>query len=275
VLGELSGVVFLAHRQGPSTHHGSGNLAPMTALLGIDIGGSGIKGAPVDSETGEKLSARNRIPTPRPATPEAVADVVQQIVESFDAVDGPIGITFPAIVKNGVTLSAANVDASWIGVDADALFTRRCGRPVTVVNDADAAGIAEMAHGAGAGATGVVIVLTFGTGIGSGMFVDGRLVPNTEFGHLELHGDSAELYCSGRVKDEAGLSHEEWGDRVDEYLGHLERLFSPDLFIVGGGISKAFDSYADRLTCSAPVVPAAMRNHAGIIGAAMVAAAGD
>lgn len=245
----------------------------MTALIGIDIGGSGIKGAPVDPATGKKLTSRHRIPTPRPATPDAVADVVCEVIAAFPDVHGPVGITFPAIVKEGVTLSAANVDPSWIGVDADALFTERCGRPVTVVNDADAAAIAEMAHGAAAGVDGVVIVLTFGTGIGSGMFVDGRLIPNTELGHVQLHGDIAEAYCAGRIKDDAALTYPEWGDRVNEYLHHLVRVFSPDLFVIGGGISKEFDDFADRLTVPVEVVPAAMRNHAGIIGAAMVAAA--
>ena len=245
----------------------------MDPLLGIDIGGSGIKGAPVDTITGEMLTNRRRLETPHPATPDAVAGVVSQVVDSFADVDGPVGMTFPAIVKNGVTLSAANVDDAWIGVDAQALFSARCGRPVSVVNDADAAAIAEMAHGAGAGRSGVVIVLTFGTGIGSGMFVDRSLVPNTELGYLELHGGPVERYCAGRVKDEAGLTYDEWGDRVNEFLQHLERLFTPDLLVFGGGISKHFEEFMGRFDVDAEVVPAVMRNNAGIIGAAMVASA--
>lgn len=244
----------------------------MTALLGIDIGGSGIKGAPVDVERGVMLADRYRIDTPQPSTPGAVADVVAEIVAHFPDVGGPVGITFPAVVKRGVTLSAANVDERWIGTDADRLFTERCGRRVTVINDADAAAIAEMAHGSCAGRTGVVIVLTFGTGIGSGIFVDGVLLPNTELGHVELHGASAELYASGRIKDEQSLSYQEWGERVSEYLVYLERLFSPDLFVIGGGISKKFDQFLPYLGVSAEVMPATMRNNAGIIGAAMVAA---
>jgi len=243
----------------------------MDPLLGIDIGGSGIKGAPVDTITGEMLTKRLRLETPQPATPDAVAGVVSQVVNSFPDVDGPVGMTFPAIVKNGVILSAANVDDTWIGVDARALFSARCGRPVSVVNDADAAAIAEMSHGAGVGRSGVVIVLTFGTGIGSGMFVDGSLVPNTELGYLELHGGPVELYCAGRVKDDAGLTYDEWGDRVNEFLHHLERLFTPDLLVLGGGISKDFEEFMGRLDVDAEVVPAVMRNNAGIIGAAMVA----
>ncbi|HDH02776.1 MAG TPA: ROK family protein [Actinobacteria bacterium] len=244
----------------------------MEALLGIDIGGSGIKGAPVDSDQGEMLTKRWRIETPQPATPEAVAAAVGSVVRHFDDVSGPIGITFPAVVKNGVTLSAGNVDDAWIGTDAAALFADQCGRPVSVVNDADAAGIAEMAFGAGVGRDGVVIVLTFGTGVGSGTFSGGSLVPNTEFGLLELHGSTVEQYCAGRIKDEVGLTFGEWGDRVNELLVHLQRLFLPDLLVIGGGISKYFHEFSGRFDLSTDVLPATMRNDAGIIGAAMVAA---
>lgn len=237
--------------------------------LGIDIGGSGIKGAVVDVATGTLTTDRLRIPTPQPSTPAAVADTVAEIVRHFDW-RSPVGVTFPAIVRRGVILTAANVDDRWIGVDADAVFTERTGCEVTVLNDADAAGIAEIRTGAGRGQHGVVLVLTFGTGIGSGLFVDGVLVPNTELGHLELDGDVAEHRAAGRVQEEEGLSYREWGRRVNRYLLHLERLFAPDLFIVGGGISKRFDRFEDELEVSAPVVPAAHRNQAGIVGAAIV-----
>lgn len=226
----------------------------------------------MDPDDGRMLTKRWRIATPQPATPEAVAAAVGSVARQFDDVSGPIGITFPAVVENGVTLTAANVDDAWIGTDAVALFSEQCGRPVSVVNDADAAGIAEMAFGAGVGRDGVVIVLTFGTGIGSGMFLDGSLVPNTEFGLLELHGAPIEQYCAGRIKDEAGLTYNEWGDRVNELLTHVDRLFLPELLVIGGGISKYFDEFVGRFDVRPDVLPAGMRNDAGIIGAAMVAA---
>jgi polyphosphate glucokinase len=242
----------------------------MATSLGVDIGGSGIKGAVVDIGTGTLVTDRLRIPTPQPSTPDAVAETVAEIVRHFDWTGG-VGVTFPAIVRRGVILTAANVDDRWIGVDADAVFTERTGCQVAVLNDADAAGIAEIRVGAGRGRQGVVLVLTFGTGIGSGLFVDGVLVPNTELGHLELDGAVAEHRAAGRVKDEEGLSYTEWGTRVSRYLSHLERLFAPDLFIIGGGISKKFDQFRDVLDVDAPVLPAALRNQAGIVGAAMVA----
>jgi len=240
-------------------------------LLGIDIGGSGIKGAMVDVVRGELAGERLRIATPEPSKPPAVARVVRDLARHFEG-SGAIGCTFPAIVKHGVTRSASNVDQAWIGTDAAKLFRRVTGRPVTVLNDADAAGLAEVRFGAGRGREGVVLVLTIGTGIGSALFLDGKLVPNTELGHVELHGVKAEWRASDRERKEQDLSWKRWARRLDEYLQHLELLFSPDLIIVGGGISKRHDRYLHRLHAQAPVVPAALRNEAGIIGAALAAA---
>lgn len=239
-------------------------------ILGIDIGGSGIKGAPVDIETGTMLTERFRLPTPQPSKPEDVADVVAQLIQHFNW-HGPVGTTFPAIVKEGVVYSAANVDSGWIGTDARALFERKSGCAVTVVNDADAAGIAEMTFGTGKGHRGVVIMLTFGTGIGSALFVNGHLVPNTELGHVEMRGKDAEKRASDRVRQEKDLSWEKWAERVDEYLGLLEFLFSPDLFIIGGGVSKKAERFVPLLSTRAQIVTAALLNDAGIVGAAMAA----
>ncbi len=239
-------------------------------MLGIDIGGSGIKGAPVDLATGELTRDRHKILTPQPSVPEAVAEVVAAMVEHFDW-DGPFGCTFPAIVRRGVTLSAANVDAGWIGVDAGALLGKATGLSVTVLNDADAAGIAEMAFGVGRNRDGVVILLTLGTGIGSALFVDGVLVPNTEFGHLQFGGMDAERYAAARIRRQEKLSYEQWAGRVDGFLHHLERIFSPDLFIIGGGVSRKIDRYRQYLTVETELVPALLRNQAGIVGAALTA----
>lgn len=246
--------------------------ASPTALLGIDIGGSGIKGALVDAETGELLTERYRLETPQPATPDAVAETVTAIVKHFDY-SGTVGCTFPAIVKNGITLSAANVDKSWIGTDADALFTKATGLEVHLLNDADAAGRAEATFGAGKGQNGVVILLTFGTGIGSALFLDGKLVPNTEFGHLYLKdGQEAEPWAADRIRKEEDLSWKRWGKRVEHYLKHLEFIFSPDLFILGGGVSKKSDKFMEFLELQTPIVPAKLLNEAGIVGAALWAA---
>ncbi|MER5426431.1 polyphosphate--glucose phosphotransferase [Streptosporangium roseum] len=239
--------------------------------LGIDIGGSGIKGAPVDVVKGELTRERLRIPTPVPATPKAVAAVVAQIVEHF-AWNGPVGVTFPGVVTDGITRSAANVDAAWIGEDARALFAKATGLPVVVLNDADAAGTAEMAIGAGRGKTGVVLVLTFGTGIGSALFVDGRLVPNTELGHLEIRGKDAEKRASDHAREDHELSWEKWAGRVEEYLQHVEALFSPSLIIIGGGVSKKSEKFLPKVRVQTTVVPATLQNEAGIVGAAMAAA---
>ncbi|ADI16035.1 polyphosphate--glucose phosphotransferase [Truepera radiovictrix] len=243
-------------------------------VLGIDIGGSGIKGALVDIEAGGLATERYRLETPQPATPEAVAETVGKIVAHF-AYSGPIGCTFPAIVRHGVTLSAANVDKSWIGTDADALFSRVTGLEVHLLNDADAAGEAEMRFGAGRGRSGTVIMLTFGTGIGSAVFLDGKLLPNTEFGHLYLEGgQEAEAWASDRARKLADLSWKKWAARVQTYLKHLEFLFSPDLFIVGGGVSKKSDKFLPLLELGTEVVAAELRNEAGIVGAALAVARG-
>jgi polyphosphate glucokinase len=237
--------------------------------LGIDIGGSGIKGAPVDVDTGTFLADRQKIATPRPALPDAVADVVKQLTTSFSW-SGPIGITFPGVVADGVTRTAANLDPAWIGVNAGELFSQASGNRVRVLNDADAAGVAEMTFGAGRGANGTVLMLTFGTGIGSALFVQGVLVPNTEFGHIEIDGHDAETRASEHAKELHDLSWGKWAGRVDEYLQHMEALLSPSLIIVGGGISKQSEKWVPRLTgIRARIVPAALLNDAGIVGAAM------
>jgi polyphosphate glucokinase len=241
-------------------------------LLGIDIGGTGIKGAPVDVETGQLLAERFRLETPQPAVPNAVADVVEQIAAHFNY-KGPAGVTFPAVVKHGVTYTAANVDRSWVGTHASELFAQHVGGPVTVVNDADAAGVAEIRFGAGKDRKGVIILLTLGTGIGSAIFLDGKLLPNTEFGHLMIRGKEAEKRASERVREEKKLSWKQWAKRLSEFLNEMERLFSPDLFIMGGGISKKAEKFFPYLSTKTEVivVPAQMRNEAGIIGAAYLA----
>jgi polyphosphate glucokinase len=243
---------------------------PMTTLLGIDIGGTGIKGAPVDVKTGELIAPRERILTPHPATPDAVAEVVAELFRHFDWT-GPAGATFPAVIKGGVARSAANVDDSWIGTDAAALFTKATGAAVTVLNDADAAGIAEMEFGAGKGKRGVVIMVTLGTGIGSALFLDGELVPNTELGHLEVRGKDAEKRAAEIVRERENLTWEKWAKRLNEYFLVLEELFSPDLVIVGGGVSKKSEKFLPRLKSKIPVVPAQLQNEAGIVGAAVAA----
>ncbi|WP_425148534.1 polyphosphate--glucose phosphotransferase [Deinococcus sp.] len=246
----------------------------MGGVLGIDIGGSGIKGAPVDLRAGHPLTERLRIPTPEGAAPEDVAEVVSEIAHHFEelgAGKGPIGVTFPGVVRGGITLSAANVDKRWIGLDADKLFTRAVGRPVTLLNDADAAGLGEARYGAGKGVRGVVMMLTFGTGIGSALINDGVLVPNTELGHLQLDGREVEPWASGATKDREDLSWKAWAKRASAYLEHLEMLFSPDLFIIGGGLSKRPEKWQDLLTLKTQVVPATLQNEAGIVGAALMA----
>ncbi len=236
-------------------------------VLGIDIGGSGIKGALVDTASGELLSERQRIDTPQPSSPEAVAEVVAQLVKHFDY-EGKVGVTFPAIVRRGLILSAANVDKGWIGTDADALFQRATGLEVHMLNDADAAGIAEMTFGAGQGQQGVVMMLTFGTGIGSALFSEGVLVPNTELGHIELDGREAEPWASAKAREEEDLGWKAWAGRVDRYLGYLEGLFSPDLFILGGGVSKKSEKFFPYLDTKTPLAAAQLKNEAGIVGAA-------
>jgi len=241
-------------------------------LLGIDIGGTGIKGAPVDLEKGELSADRNRIPTPKPATPEAVAKTVAEVAGSFDT-QGAVGITFPAIVQHGLIGSAANVDESWIGIQADDLFSNVLGRPVVVLNDADAAGMAEVRYGAGRNRRGVVILLTLGTGIGSAIFTNGKLLANTEFGHLTIRGKDAEKRASEKARETKDLSWKKWSEHLSEFLNEMEKLFSPDLFIIGGGASKKADKYFDHVKeeIHTEIVAAQLQNEAGIIGAALAA----
>ena len=247
-------------------------MTPMTTVLGIDIGGTGIKGAPVDTRSGQLLADRHRILTPHPATPDAVTGVVAELAKFFEWT-GPSGATFPAVIKNGVACTAANVDQSWIGTDASALFGQAIGGPVTVVNDADAAGIAEMQFGAARGRAGVVIMVTLGTGIGSAVFHDGVLLPNSELGHIQMRGVDAEDIAAESVREGEALSWKKWSKRLDEYLRILEGLFSPDLFVIGGGVSKKSGKFIPRLELHTEVVPAQLLNEAGIVGAALAHAA--
>jgi polyphosphate glucokinase len=239
-------------------------------ILGVDIGGSAVKGAPVDIGLGKLVAERLRVKMPKPSIPEAVAARVVEVAEYFSW-KGLIGCTFPSVVKQGVMLSAANVDKSWIGVNGEKLLRKRTGCAVHVVNDADAAGIAEMEFGAGKRHRGVVIVLTFGTGIGSAIFVNGMLVPNAELGHLEVRGKDAEKRAAARVRTEKGLSWKEWSGLVNEYLARIDLLFSPDLIIIGGGVSKQHDKFLHFLKSKAKLVPARLFNDAGIVGAALAA----
>ena len=239
-------------------------------VIGIDIGGTGIKGAPVDLATGALTTSRIRLLTPLPATPPAVAGVVATLVEQLD-VDGPIGMTLPGVVTGGVMRTAANIDKQWLGLDAVDLFGTATGRRVAVVNDADAAGVAEVKFGAGAGRSGTVMMVTLGTGIGSALFVDGALVPNTELGHLHLHHGEAEDWAADSVREREDLSWEEFAHRVEQYLQLVQGLFWPDLIIVGGGVSKKADKFLPLIHVDTEVVAAAMQNDAGIVGAAMIA----
>ncbi|WP_028448338.1 polyphosphate--glucose phosphotransferase [Chitinibacter tainanensis] len=242
-------------------------------VLGIDIGGTGIKGAPVNLQTGELVAERHRIDTPQPATPEAVGQVVKQIVEHFNW-QGPIGCTFPAIVHNGVTLSAANVDKSWVNAPAQQILADATGLPLIVLNDADAAGLAEVVFGAAKGRSGKTIVITLGTGIGSALIVDGQLITNTEFGHLIFPKDTiAEKYCSAKVKEDLDLKWKDYNPRLNAYLEHIQLLFSPDLVIIGGGISKKADKFIPEMqNLRFELVAATLKNEAGIVGAALEAA---
>lgn len=240
-------------------------------VLGVDIGGSGIKGAIVDTSAGEFVTERLRVETPQPAIPAAVATVVGDISAHF-AWKSAIGCTVPAVVKRGVTMTAANVDRAWIGVDAKGLLEEATGNPVIALNDADAAGLAEMKFGAGRDRDGLVAILTLGTGIGSSLFIDGRLVPNTELGHLIIRGKDAEERATDRARQERGYSWKQWGKRVSEYLEYLEALITPDLFIIGGGVSKRYQKFFPYIKCQTEIVPAQLRNRAGIIGAAVAAA---
>jgi polyphosphate glucokinase len=239
-------------------------------VFGVDIGGSGMKGAIVDLDRGELLTDRVKYPTPYPSTPDAMAKVVARLVGQAGWT-GLVGTTFPAVIQHGIARTAANVDKSWIGTDVDAVFTEATGLDVTVLNDADAAGLAEVRYGAAKGVAGVVILLTFGTGIGSGLFLDGHLVPNTELGHLELDGVDAEKRAASSVKDNEHLSYKQWAKRVQRYMSHVESLFTPDLFLIGGGVSKAAERWVPLLDLRTPVRVAKMLNNAGIVGAALAA----
>ena len=238
--------------------------------FGIDIGGSGMKAAPVDLITGTLTADRHKFLTPQPSTPEAMADVVRRLVEHFEW-EGNVGVAFPTVVRNGVARTAANIDKSWIGTDIDAVFTKASGQPVHVINDADAAGLAEMRYGAGRGRDGVVIMLTFGTGIGSGLFLDGKLVPNTELGHLLLDGEEAEHRGAAVIRDREHLSWKEWGERVHRYLEHVMFLFSPDLLIIGGGVSRKSERWLQYVEVDVEIAVASLENEAGIVGAASIA----
>ena len=239
--------------------------------LGIDFGGSGIKGAPVDLDTGEFIGDRVRIETPQPSTPEAVAEVLVELLDSFPDSAGPVGVTVPAVVRYGVASSAANIDRSWIGTDADAVFTAATGRDVHIVNDADAAGLAEVRYGAAKGRRGLVIMTTLGTGIGSALLYDGVLVPNSELGHLELDGHDAETRASNIARKREDLSWKHWAKRLQRYYQHLEMLFSPDLFLVGGGVSKEAAEFLPLLDLDTEIIPAKLLNTAGAVGAALYA----
>ncbi|GAB3244739.1 polyphosphate--glucose phosphotransferase [Nocardioides dilutus] len=246
----------------------------MDLPFGIDFGGSGIKGAPVDLETGDFAAERARIETPQPSTPEAVVRVLVELLARFPASSASVGITVPAVVRHGVVSSAANIDDTWVGTDADALFTEVTGRDVHIVNDADAAGLAEVRYGAARGHPGLVILTTLGTGIGSALVNDGVLVPNTELGHLEIEGYDAESRAANSAREREGLTMEEWAGRLRIYYRTLEMLFSPDLFVVGGGISKRAGEFLPLLRIDTEIVPAQLLNKAGIVGAALYASEG-
>ncbi len=243
----------------------------MELPIGIDFGGSGIKAAPVDLGDGVFAAERHRVATPQPSTPRAVAGVLVDLLAVFPGSTGAVGITVPGVVRHGVVSSAANIDDSWIGTDADTLFTEATGREVHVVNDADAAGLAEVQYGAARGRRGLVIVTTLGTGIGSALVHDGVLVPNSELGHLEIDGHNAEARAANSAREREDLTMEEWAGRLRTYYRTLERLFSPDLFVVGGGVSKRSNEFLPLLGLDTEIVPAQLRNAAGIVGAAYYA----
>jgi polyphosphate glucokinase len=248
--------------------------APDSLPCGVDFGGSGIKAAPVDLAAGAFAADRARVATPQPSTPEAVAQVLVELLARFPEAEGPVGITVPGVVRHGVVRSAANIDESWLGTDADAVFTKATGRDVHVVNDADAAGLAEVRYGAARGRGGVVLVTTLGTGIGSALVHDGVLVPNAELGHLEIDGHNAEKRAANSAREKHELSWEQWAARLQVYYRTLEMLFSPDLFVVGGGVSKKAELFLPLLDLDTEIVPATLRNQAGIVGAALYAREG-
>ena len=237
-------------------------------VFGIDVGGSGIKGAPVDTETGELLAERVRIKTPRPARPEAIVGTAVEVVRQ-SGWDGPVGCGFPAVIKGGVVRTAANIDRAAVGFDLQGRLEQELGTPVRVINDGDAAGLAEMRWGAGRGVEGLVLMLTLGTGIGTSLFVGGRLVPNTELGHIEIRGKDAEHRASDSARKREDLSWKEYAESLDEYLHRIEDLLWPDLIVVGGGISRKSEKFLPHLSARTSVVPARMLNEAGIAGAAL------
>lgn len=245
----------------------------MATALGIDIGGTGIKGALVDSVTGELTSSRVKLDTPAGGSPKDIVATVVQLIAKLGglAEDVPVGVCFPAIVKNGRTMSAANVSKEWIGLEAEALFEHAIGRDIHFVNDADAAGYAESRFGAAKDVSGLVLLTTLGTGIGSALLFNGVLIPNSELGHLELHGKDAEKRASFAAKERESLSWSDWAKRLQKYYTHLEALFSPDLFIVGGGVSKEYKDFLPLLSLKTEIVPAVHRNNAGILGSAALA----
>ena len=244
----------------------------MKTDLGIDVGGTGIKAALVDIETGNLLSDRHRVETPRPATPDSMAVAIQQLVSEFDY-EGPVGCCFPTVVVDGHARTVSNLDESWRNVQIDETFEQATGMPFLVINDADAAAIAEMRLGAGRGLDGLVLTLTIGTGIGSGLFYNGQLVPNLELGHMAgKDGEPFEAYASKRARIEEELSWPEWGKRFDAFLKRADRVISPDHIIIGGGSSKRFDEFANSITVTTPIHVAHFLNNAGIIGAAVAAA---
>ncbi|KAA9393447.1 ROK family protein [Kocuria coralli] len=260
----------------PTPPAATGSPTSPRRLIGIDVGGTGVKGGIVDLEAGDLVGERYRIPTPKPATPEAVAGVIKQIVDELQSREGapapdtPIGVIVPSIVEHGVTLLAANIDPSWVGADIAGLLERILERPIAALNDADGAGLAEVLYGAGKGVDGTVLVITLGTGIGSALIVDGKLVPNAELGHLELDGHDAEKRASASARERDDLSFKKWATkRLQPYFKHVEMLFTPSLFIIGGGISKKADKYLPLLNLRTPMKVAQLRNNAGIVGAAL------
>lgn len=240
-------------------------------ILGIDIGGSGIKGAPVNIETGELLTERYRVNTPRPSTPEQIAEAVKELVEYFDW-KGSVGCGFPTVIHDGKSVARGNVHKSWKNVQVDELFSSRTGLPFAVINDADAAGLAEMTYGAGRGKMGLVMMVTIGTGLGTGVFFNGQLIPNFELGRIYYKdGQLIEYFASDAARQKEGLSYKTWGKRFNKFLKHVVRIFSPDLFILGGGASKKYEKFSDQITVGVPILIAEKQNEAGIIGAAVAA----
>lgn len=244
-------------------------LVVRNAYLGIDVGGSGIKSALVAVDDGRLLTERVRVDTPQPATPEQMTETVKGMVDDLDH-QGPVGMGFPCVIKNGIAGTANNIDAKWIGRHVADVFAEATGRDVAVINDADAAALAESRFGAASGIGGLVLTITFGTGIGSGLLVDGDLVPNLELGQIELEGHSpAESHFSAKARKREGLDWDEWGERANRYLLHVDAVFNPDLMVVGGGLTKHWEKFAHSLDARLPVAPAEMGNDAGIVGAAL------